>query len=69
MTFLEALKTGRPIRRNRGCSAAYITGPWIILGERWVLGQRRDPWLRIDTGEEITLASWDYLADDWAVMP
>jgi hypothetical protein len=67
MTFLEALKTGRPMRRRPPPSLGY--GPWIVIGDTWRGSEQWHPWIRIDNGKEITLASWDYLAEDWEVMP
>lgn len=68
MNFIEAIKTGRPIRRFREGAMA-PTGPWIVVGEKYSMGQYRHPWLRIDTGEEITLAVYDYTAEDWQAQP
>lgn len=65
MTFLEALAGNRPIRRT----APFGPGPWIVIGERYGLGSLEHPWIRIDTGKEITLARRDFEAKDWEVMP
>lgn len=67
-TFLDALWSGRPIRRARvvdGLGAATHAGPWIAIGHKG----GETPFIRIDTGAEVTLAAEDYLATDWAVMP
>lgn len=66
MTFLEALKSGRPMRRKHSTRGH---GPYVVLGDTMVYGEHYNPWLRIDTGKEITLARWDYEADDWEIMP
>ena len=66
MTFIEALKSGRPMRRP------WHTGqsPWLHLGEDSArFGQTIPGWRRIDTGERTGLARWDYAATDWEVMP
>jgi hypothetical protein len=67
VTFLEAVKQGRPIRRQP--SEPHFAGPWICIGEKQSLAGLRHPWIRLDTGDEVTLAAFDYLADDWKVMP
>jgi hypothetical protein len=63
MTFIEALKTGRPMRRNSGYHR-----PWLYLGTD-VCHPYTPRWRFINTGEETGLHSFDYTADDWEVMP
>lgn len=66
MTFLEALKTGRPMRRL----STLINEPWLFLGVRIRNTYQNMPqWRRTDTGEEVGLHAFDYHADDWEVMP
>lgn len=68
MTFIEALKSGRPMRRKSG--TGIFTRPWVYLGEDTTSSiDNRPVWRRIDTGELIGLHSYDYAADDWEVMP
>jgi len=64
MTFIEALKTGRPMRRKWFDS----DGPWLYLGGGSVY-PNTPCWRRIDTGEIVGLHSYDYIANDWQVMP
>lgn len=66
MTFLEALKTGRPIRRRSSWPHA---PQWLYLGDDGRIMNQRPCWRRIDTGELVGLSASDYLADDWTVMP
>jgi hypothetical protein len=65
VTFIEALKTGRPMRRK----STVFAPPWLTLGHEKQFGYDVPRWRHIDTGEAIGLHSWDYLADDWEVMP
>lgn len=77
MTFLEALKTGRPMRRDD----TNYEKPWLFLGYEHTLplgtfeiitstvttsGHR---WRDIQNGNPTGLSKEDYLADDWEVMP
>lgn len=65
MTFLEALRTGRPMRRR---IFENTFGPWLYLGES--SGMLPQPvWRRIDSGEARGLSKLDYQAEDWEVMP
>jgi hypothetical protein len=66
MTFLEALKTARPMRRSSQWSYA---PQWLHLGHDGGVIEKRPVWRRIDTGSAIGLSYPDYLADDWEVMP
>jgi hypothetical protein len=50
MTFIEAIKTRRPMKRVNRIDGQ---GPWIVIGEKYRLGSLEHPWLRIDTGEEL----------------
>lgn len=71
MTFLEALRTGLPMRRQGNLST-----PWLALGHEKALvkeipGWREisiPRWREISTGVPVGLHSWDYMADDWEVM-
>jgi len=65
MTFIEALNTGRPIRR----ASSVVHRPWIHLGEERCMSGNVPRWRRIDTGEAVGLHAYDYQADDWEVMP
>jgi hypothetical protein len=65
VTFLDALKSERPMRRT----STFGSPPWLTIGEKQSGGGWRHPWLRLDTGEEVTLTRFDYLAEDWEVMP
>lgn len=69
LTFLEALATRRPMRRNSGS----YSPPWIHLGTSPSSfrsnGTGLPQWRRIDTGEPTGLARFDYEATDWEVMP
>jgi hypothetical protein len=80
MTFLDALRANRPIRRTKrhtsidtidGKHEWFITGPWIWIGNipRPPGEYDGDPWLRLDTGARVTLTREDYLAEDWEPMP
>lgn len=62
MTFLEALKAGRPMRRR-----AYTESGWLHLGCE--LASTRRAWRWIDTGEIESLDEEDYFGNDWQVMP
>lgn len=67
MTFLEALKTGRPIRRT---TAVAVPREWISLGYEGtndIIGTPR--WREIMSGKAIGLRGYDYLAEDWEAMP
>lgn len=68
MTFLEALKTRRPMRRTSDFSC---DPPWLHLGNSCsgLTGRSKPQWRRIDTGAEVGLHIWDYEADDWEVLP
>lgn len=61
MTFVEALKTGRPMRRK-------MWEKWIFLGTIAYF-PKTPRWRVIETGEEAGLHSYDYTASDWEVMP
>lgn len=62
LSFIDALKIGRPIKRR-----SYLY--WITIGERPYGTKLRNPFLRLDTGEETTLAYYDFLVTDWEAMP
>lgn len=65
MTFLEALKSGRPIRRPWTLAES----PWLYLGEDSNgLGRTIACWRQIKDGKRIGLFRWDYEADNWEVM-
>lgn len=66
MTFLEALKSERPMRRK----ALMTTTQWIMLGYEGpnpVLGTAC--WRECTTGKRIGLRRADYQASDWEIMP
>jgi hypothetical protein len=63
MNFLEALRTGLPMRRK--CK---LFASWLILGNEKQHGNEVPRWREIATGSAIGLHSWDYAADDWEVM-
>ncbi len=64
MTFLEALKTGRPMRRDNYSHDR----PWLYLGEE--TGWPATPcWRQIHDGARVGLHTFDYQATDWEVMP
>jgi hypothetical protein len=66
LTFLEALKSGRPMRRMSQLNSG---SPWLFLGTASSAPLASPTWRRIDTGETAALARWDYTAGDWEVMP
>jgi hypothetical protein len=63
MNFLEALRTGLPMRRKHKLFAS-----WLILGHEKQHGNEVPRWREISTGDVVGLHSWDYAADDWEVM-
>lgn len=64
MNFLDAMRTGRPMRRTD------MTGEqWIVLGTERTSAGDTPRWRNMRTGYPIGLWSYDYLADDWEVMP
>lgn len=65
MTFLEALSTGRPMRRY----SRYTTNRWIFLGRESLSPGSLPRWHHIDTGSLTGLSADDYKATDWEVMP
>ena len=77
LTIVQALVSGRPIRRREwaradGARINYDTvfGPqWITLGEKKDgLTRIRHPWIVVATGMEVTLSREDYRAIDWEVQ-
>lgn len=64
MTFIEALKTGRPMRRQ---NTVLNRSPWLYLGEMDFY-PRRPVWREIETGKEVGLHRFEYEASDWEVM-
>jgi hypothetical protein len=65
MTFVEAIKTGRPMRRK----SASIVPEWIVLGydgSNDVVGIPR--WRETRSGKLIGLRFSDYTAEDWEVL-
>ncbi len=65
MTFLNALRTGRPMRRL----STWAFCSWRHLGESASVGGRSPVWRFIDTGEVRGMTREDYEADDWEVIP
>lgn len=79
LTFIDALKRERPMRRARkhwiddasGRREWRDRGPWIWIGEAgrdYTNNCADTPWIRLDNGNRLTLCREDYLADDWEVM-
>lgn len=67
MTFLEALKTGRPMRRKTSLN---WSNPWLTLGYNGPNDTCGTPqWREIASGQAVGLHRYDYTADDWEVMP
>ena len=66
MTFIDALKTGRPMRRKTGITYSY---PWTYLGKIDTSPDSLPCWREIETGKIIGLFSFDYIAEDWEAMP
>lgn len=64
MTFLEALKTGRPIRRE----SQWAWCQWRHLGNDGGIS-KLPMWRALDTGAPLGITREDYLADDWQVLP
>lgn len=64
MTFLEALKTGRPMRRKSWWGGSRGGGG----GDRWLLMTRGGYWLWPDGEEASPPLRKDYMADDWEVQ-
>lgn len=80
MTFLEALKTGRPIRR-----AVWVKHPPVksdieqaaraVVASVWVFLCTMPPnahqslWINLATGLPQQLNVIDYTSDDWESMP
>jgi hypothetical protein len=66
MTFLEALKTGKPMRQK---AVGLNENHWLWLGSTDSrLGLTRPCWRSMETGEIVTFARYEYLADDWEVL-
>lgn len=63
MTFIDAVKTGRPMRRKS--NTITFSGPWLYLG----LEEEGPRWREIKTGVTTGLHAYDYIAEDWEVMP
>ena len=67
MTFVEAIKTGRPMRRRH---VTFSLDLWLALGYEGANSTTGTPrWREVATGRPSGLRSADYLADDWEVMP
>lgn len=65
MTFIDALRTGRPMRRPFGPNLS----PWLVLGTQPDLVTGKAPcWRVMETGQPAALHRYDYLAEDWQVM-
>lgn len=68
MTFIEALKTGRPMRRKS--NTITFSEPWLYLGlEGDGVSIPVPCWREIKTGVATGLHAYDYIAEDWEVMP
>ncbi len=59
MNFLEAVSTGRPMKRR----------VWLGLGFVHLVGKRRPRWKEYGTTRSVGLSARDYLARDWEVLP
>ena len=59
MNFLQAVSTGRPMKRH----------VWQGLGFVHFVGKRRPRWREYGTMRNTGLTSKDYLAKDWEVLP
>ena len=66
MTFLEALGSGRPMRRK-----STLTAPeWLALGYEGVNDVVGMPcWREVRSGNRIGLRRMDYEAADWEILP
>lgn len=71
MNFLDALKSGRPMRRKIGTLAIGTPdAEWLALGydgANDVVGTPR--WREIRSGKAIGLRRADYEAADWETLP
>ena len=66
MTFLEAISSGRPMRRRMATGA----GEWLALGydgPNETVGTPR--WREVRSGKAIGLRRYDYEATDWEILP
>lgn len=61
MTFIEALKTGRPMRRE-----SWWRGDG---GARWLVLEAEDGWSWVGGGHANPPTRRDLLAEDWQVTP
>lgn len=70
MTFLDAIRTKRPMRRRKD---GWLTGPWIrqkvLSRDTKPSPDFAEPWVRMDKGTQLTLSCEDYTASDWEVQP
>ncbi len=67
MTFIDALKTGRPMRRKSPVTT--YSYPWLYLGKSDKTPYSRACWREVETGQLAGLSSSEYIAEDWEVMP
>lgn len=67
MTFLEALGSGRPMRRK---STTMMTPEWLALGYEGANDVVGMPcWRQIRSGIKTGLRRTDYEAADWEILP
>jgi hypothetical protein len=65
LTFIEALKSGRPMRRPWRTALS----PWLFLGTEPSVSGPAPRWRSIADGSTASLDREDYLAENWQVMP
>jgi hypothetical protein len=66
MSFLQALASGRPMRRE----STMMTPEWLALGYEGtndVVGM--SCWREVRSGNKIGLRRADYEATDWEILP
>lgn len=68
MTFLEALASGRPMRRKG--TIAGTPKEWIALGYEGINDAVGTPrWREVRSGKLVGLRRADYEATDWEIVP
>lgn len=66
VTFLEALGSGRPMRRK----SAMMTPEWLVIGYEGTNDTVGMPcWREVRSGKKIGLRRVDYEATDWEIVP
>jgi hypothetical protein len=80
MNFLDALRSGRPMRRaswtkHPPVAAKQEEGARLLVESLWVYprllieNDRESAWLSLSNGQPMALRRHDYLAEDWEPMP